>query len=419
MPPTKWTQNTTAEPRRGLREINPNTVDTHHGEIKRKPLPEGMDRTETSIVEEGMEIPTPLPRCAYGYNIKEQDRSETTQQDEKKQRLPLNLPHVSKTHIKIGSAVGIICITLAIFGIVAVVAVARNDPQDPVCYTGLRYRLVRDATHENLTGILSLSVRDQNTIVICRDDETVISTVEIDPSTHDVTMQNPIDPHQVSKYFYNPVDAASDGSTTWISDARMHMVVGVNTEHRSGVALSLGRFGQSGGDDASFNAPISSAIDSDILLVLDSGNSRVKMYNKTTGKFLKSISDPSFGNGRSIASHNGVFYAACRDGIHVYDYVNGTKQGVFDLRYPDAPLDSLRNSLKNWYWKDDVSSVSVTPTEHLLTSEGGQVYLRSLSGDLICRFGSARNPTSAVMLKDQRILMSEKGRIQVYSLSRS
>ena len=221
------------------------------------------------------------------------------------------------------------------------------------------------------------------------------------------------------------VTIASDGGV-WVADrsgSTIHQLSDTSTK------VTLGSIGVSGrgnlSKSSSFpserllfgNGNLDLSSNREHVKVLDTNNCAVHSFS-STGAFISSIGSCSeLSDAVSVASAERTTYVATQSGIVVYDDSSNQPVVIYSLNVPSSPLDYFKFSLLRESWRGKVSSISFTPTGHLLTTEGSRVQVRDVAGNTLCAFGDLREPVAAVMLPDLRIVVAERDRILVFSVS--
>ncbi|KAJ9448138.1 hypothetical protein DIPPA_25211 [Diplonema papillatum] len=322
---------------------------------------------------------------------------------------------------------------LAVFAILSIAAVAGGAGEQPYCFAEegreWRYTLVNEwATVEGASSAVTLrDVRDVCHVSGSEMDIAFLHNPEGEPpygvvkapviATASVLGRGDVVLKALSarSVLYDPRRIASEGTGgIWAADAMLHMVMRLDVRHPLGVSTAIGSYGAAGNGYRQFDTPVAVAAAPDGMLVLDKGNARLGIFN-VTGQVAGWLADSRLGAASDLVVAGDNVYVAAGERIFVYNWRDRTYVAAYSSIADDEPLSSLRAALTGEPRRRSVESLSATPSGHLLSVEGGQLVLRTLAGRVSCTFGSVRGAVAAAMLPDRRIVVAQKGTLQLFA----
>ena len=330
------------------------------------------------------------------------------------------------------AAAAFVAVVLAIFGIIAIVAISRSDSEDAVCGDSRQYILEHDHTTASgagytvdLKNLQGIAQRGSASVVVSYtgedDDSDAPPILTLSLGDNGLVVEK----SEGAGLFTAPGRVVVEGSSAemvggnvWVADTDLEMVVRLSALHGSGVGVALGRYGSAGDGVDSFDSPGALSVVDQWVLVLDINNCRVKVFT-TSGELNTTVGacDRLVGSVGMVAIGKHI-YVATQSGIVVYEFLTGDYISTYNLEISSHPLDYLKYSLQGEPWRYQITSLSYSAhTGHLVSIEGGQIVLRTLEGVVQCHFGSVQSPVDVAMIQDQRILVAEEDSIKVYSLS--
>eukprot|EP01060_Flectonema_neradi_P000895 TRINITY_DN1052_c0_g2_i1.p1 TRINITY_DN1052_c0_g2~~TRINITY_DN1052_c0_g2_i1.p1 ORF type:complete len:715 (+),score=169.48 TRINITY_DN1052_c0_g2_i1:223-2145(+) len=338
-------------------------------------------------------------------------------------------------------SVCLVVVFCIIFSIIVLVALGRDTPIDARC-EGLHhypYKLVSKTSIIESTGRFSMNLHDlrslsflQGTTFVATSSNVfdfeeggLIIGLQLDQSGNPVHVDLPQIAADVKLSQPTGITTSENGGI-WVADRASHTLRQVSD---ATTKVTLGGFGVHGGGNLSKteffptnrllfgNGDLRLAAGGDLVKVLDSKECRVQVFSNL-GRLITSFgSCDELASGVSVATADRTTYVATNDGIVVFDDILQKDVATYPLNVPSTLLDSFRFTLLRQPWRGRLSSLSFTPTGHLLTTEGSRVQIRNVEGSNLCAFGDLTDPVSAIMLPDLRIVVAEKDHLLVFAVS--